>query len=138
MTSMPLVSRTFATLRIAEFGFFGVRVITWIQTPRRNGFESSAGDLDFALMTFRPLRTNWLMVGISYRTSFGKRGGKYHPIVVNQVLNWSFQNRYWNHRNQMMSSVYQALRVCEILQFLTLDTVEADPLNGSAPIDKNS
>lgn len=32
-----LVRRTLATLRRAEFGFLGVRVITWRQTPRRCG-----------------------------------------------------------------------------------------------------
>ncbi len=34
MTSMPLVRRTRATLRSAEFGFFGVCVRTLVQTPR--------------------------------------------------------------------------------------------------------
>ena len=56
--SFPLVRRTFATLRMAEFGFFGVRVITWTQTPRRNGLPAKAGDLDLALITRRPLRTS--------------------------------------------------------------------------------
>jgi hypothetical protein len=28
MTSLPFVRRTFVTFRMAEFGFFGVRVIT--------------------------------------------------------------------------------------------------------------
>src|ERR1019366_3129494 len=48
ITSMPFVSRTLATLRSAEFGFFGVLVITCRQTPRRCGHLSSAGALDFA------------------------------------------------------------------------------------------
>jgi hypothetical protein len=51
-------------LRIAEFGFFGVRVITWMHTPRRNGEFSKAGDLDLYLTLVRPLRTSWLIVGI--------------------------------------------------------------------------
>ena len=34
VTSMPLVSRTRATLRSAEFGFFGVEVNTRTHTPR--------------------------------------------------------------------------------------------------------
>ncbi len=34
MTSKPLVRRTFATLRSAEFGFFGVVVYTRVHTPR--------------------------------------------------------------------------------------------------------
>jgi hypothetical protein len=64
MTSYPLVSRTFATLRSAEFGFFGVRVMTCVQTPRRNGQFVSAGDLDFTVIFLRPFRTSWLIVGI--------------------------------------------------------------------------
>jgi hypothetical protein len=35
LTSTPLVSRTRATFRSAEFGFFGVVVKTRVQTPRR-------------------------------------------------------------------------------------------------------
>ena len=58
MTSYPLVSRTLATLRIAEFGFLGVRVMTWMQTPRRKGELSKAGDLDLCFSLLRPLRTN--------------------------------------------------------------------------------
>jgi len=34
---MPLVSRTRAILRKAEFGFFGVMVLTYKQTPRLKG-----------------------------------------------------------------------------------------------------
>src|SRR5476649_2482152 len=64
MTSLPFVRRTFATLRIAEFGFFGVRVMTCTQTPRRNGLPSKAGDFDLMRTLRRPLRTSWLMVGI--------------------------------------------------------------------------
>jgi len=54
-------------LRIAEFGFLGVRVITWMQTPRRKGEFSKAGDLDLCLSFLRPLRTNWFIVGISLK-----------------------------------------------------------------------
>src|ERR1041385_4493663 len=67
MTSLPLVRRTFATLRMAEFGFFGVRVITCTHTPRRNGLPSKAGDFDLMRTLRRPLRTSWLMVGIRER-----------------------------------------------------------------------
>ena len=42
---MPDVRRTFATFRMAEFGFLGVRVVTCTQTPRRNGHDFKAGDL---------------------------------------------------------------------------------------------
>jgi hypothetical protein len=58
MTSKPLVRRTLATLRMAEFGFFGVRVMTWMQTPRRNGECSKAGALDLYFSFLRPFRTN--------------------------------------------------------------------------------
>src|SRR5437868_433089 len=42
---MPLVSRTRATLRSAEFGFLGVTVYTRVQTPRFCGAPRSAGVL---------------------------------------------------------------------------------------------
>jgi hypothetical protein len=43
VTSIPLVNRTRATFRNAEFGFFGVCVYTRVQTPRFCGQPSSAG-----------------------------------------------------------------------------------------------
>src|ERR1700761_9184380 len=64
MTSRWLVSRTFATLRSAEFGFFGVVVYTRVQTPRFWGFCSIAGTFDLAFCGSRPLRINWLIVGM--------------------------------------------------------------------------
>src|SRR5579859_7181327 len=60
---MPLVSRTRATLRSAEFGFFGVCVKTRTHTPRFCGLFCSAGLLVFVRTFSRPLRTNWLIVG---------------------------------------------------------------------------
>src|SRR5215213_4499789 len=60
---MPLVSRTRATLRSAEFGFFGVVVYTRVHTPRRWGEPLSAGVLVLLTLSSRPLRTSWLMVG---------------------------------------------------------------------------
>src|SRR6185503_14343696 len=65
MTSYPFVRRTLATLRMAELGFFGVRVITCRHTPRRNGEFCKAGDFDLLRILFRPRRTSWLMVGIA-------------------------------------------------------------------------
>src|SRR5438270_11307378 len=61
---MPLVRRTRATLRSAEFGFFGVVVYTRVQTPRRWGDPFSAGVLVFSTLSSRPLRTSWLIVGM--------------------------------------------------------------------------
>src|SRR5271155_5673669 len=83
MTSWPLVRRTFATLRKAEFGFLGVRVITCTQTPRRCGAPLSAGDFVLTTTLRRPLRTNWLIVGIPY---FCLELNFYNPICRKSVL----------------------------------------------------
>src|SRR5215203_4189149 len=64
VTSMPLVRRTRATLRSAEFGFFGVVVYTRVQTPRRWGEPFSAGVVVLTTLSSRPLRTSWLIVGM--------------------------------------------------------------------------
>src|SRR6266540_5822284 len=64
VTSIPFVSRTRATFRSAEFGFFGVTVKTRVQTPRFCGAPRSAGVLTFAFGAVRPFRTSWLTVGI--------------------------------------------------------------------------
>src|SRR5436305_13632059 len=64
---MPLVSRTRATLRSAEFGFFGVWVKTRTQTPRFCGLFCSAGLFVFVTIFLRPARTSWLIVGIVLR-----------------------------------------------------------------------
>src|SRR5438093_2675428 len=60
---MPLVSRTRATLRRAEFGFFGVVVYTRVQTPRRWGEPFRAGVFVFDTLSWRPFRTSCWMVG---------------------------------------------------------------------------
>src|SRR5580704_13774810 len=64
---MPLVSRTRATLRSAEFGFFGVWVKTRTQTPRFCGLFCNAGLFVLLTIFFRPSRTSWLMVGINLK-----------------------------------------------------------------------
>src|SRR5439155_21620300 len=65
--------RTRATLRSAEFGFFGVVVYTRVHTPRRCGaatfFLRPLPDLRPGVDSFldfgvRPLRTSWLVVGM--------------------------------------------------------------------------
>src|SRR3954451_24222446 len=63
VTSMPLDSRTRATFRSAEFGFFGVVVYTRVHTPRRWGEPFSAGVLFFDTLSWRPLRTSCWIVG---------------------------------------------------------------------------
>src|SRR5579859_1817034 len=61
---MPLVRRTRATLRSAEFGFFGVVVYTRVQTPRRCGEPFSAGVFVLPILSWRPLRTSCWIVGM--------------------------------------------------------------------------
>ena len=69
-TSLPLVKRTRATLRIAEFGFLGVVVYTRVHTPLRCGHESKATDLLFLVILVLPFRTNCEIVGIIYNTIY--------------------------------------------------------------------
>src|SRR6266852_4070414 len=64
VTSMPFVSRTRATFRSAEFGFFGVVVYTRVQTPRFCGAPLRAGVFVFALGATRPFLTSWFTVGM--------------------------------------------------------------------------
>src|SRR4051795_3452417 len=70
---MEFVRRTRATLRSAEFGFFGVVVYTRVQTPRRWGAATfflrpfpdfKPGVASFFVFGLRPLRTSWDVVGI--------------------------------------------------------------------------
>src|SRR5215208_5330193 len=78
---MPFVSRTRATFRSAEFGFFGVTVKTRVQTPRFWGAPRRAGVFIFAFGVARPLRINWLTVGtvgsrsLLYAQKKADRGG---------------------------------------------------------------
>src|SRR4026207_400748 len=60
---MPLVRRTRATFRSAEFGFFGVCVKTRTQTPRFWGLSCSAGLFVFVTILWRPCRTSCVIVG---------------------------------------------------------------------------
>src|SRR4051795_12900931 len=73
VTSIPLVRRTRATLRSAEFGFLGVTVYTRVHTPRRWGAATRClrplpdfrpGVESFLDGALRPLRTSWLVVGM--------------------------------------------------------------------------
>src|SRR6516164_1869295 len=63
VTSTALVKRTRATLRSAEFGFFGVCVYTRMHTPRFSGQPISAGDLVLEMTPSRPIRTSCENVG---------------------------------------------------------------------------
>src|SRR3569833_1750484 len=87
MTSKPLVRRTLATLRSAEFGFFGVVVYTRVQTPRFCGFCSIAGTFDLAFCGSRPLRISWLIVGMKPFTFRCRiRGGYFAQSKKREVL----------------------------------------------------
>src|SRR5438552_17377725 len=86
VTSRPLVRRTRATLRRAEFGFFGVVVYTRMQTPRFWGHACIAGVLDFLRTASRPIRTSWLMVGMALRRSEQRQNSNFitvTPYLVN-------------------------------------------------------
>src|SRR4029077_1634235 len=63
VTSALFVSRARATLRSAEFGFFGVCVYTRTHTPRFSGHPSRAGDFVFVRIFSGPYRTNWAHAG---------------------------------------------------------------------------
>ena len=54
---MPFVRRTRATFRRAEFGFFGVRVLTCRQPPRRCGAPQRRG-VCLQVMTRTPKKPN--------------------------------------------------------------------------------
>ena len=56
--------RTFATLRSAEFGFFGVVVYTFMHTPLRCGRAPRAGVFVFVAFGLRPNRISCCVVSI--------------------------------------------------------------------------
>src|SRR5438309_11568153 len=74
--------RTRATLRRAELGFLGVVVYTRVHTPRRCGAATfflrplpdfRPGVASFFLGGVRPLRINWLVVGMRIGSVAGAR-----------------------------------------------------------------
>src|ERR671918_641830 len=69
VTSVAEVSRTRATFRRAELGFFGVKVYTRVQTPRRWGEPRSAGLFVLLRGDRRPLLTSCCVVGIPVPSS---------------------------------------------------------------------
>src|SRR5256885_9070232 len=85
VTSIPLESRTRATFRRAEFGFFGVIVLTCRHTPRFCGQPCTAGCFGRLRCGTRGLRTNWLIVGMPTPRSVAvppQRGELRHPVTV--------------------------------------------------------
>lgn len=63
VTSILLVSLTRAIFRRAELGFFGVVVLTTVQTPLLWGQFSRAGELDLYTTARRAFLISWLIVG---------------------------------------------------------------------------
>src|SRR5881394_4063418 len=95
VTSIVLVSRTRATLRSAEFGFFGVVVYTRVHTPRRCGAPLRAGVFVLSCFCSRPFRTSCAMVGnaclsvdCSGDTAWenGRRGAQQHRQPADQSM----------------------------------------------------
>src|SRR5579871_503584 len=82
VTSIEPVSRTRATFRSAEFGFFGVVVYTRVHTPRRCGLPLSAGVLVLPVFAWRPFRTNCWMVGIRAFVSLRPPASVAAPSVI--------------------------------------------------------
>ena len=58
VTSNPFVSLTLAIFLNAELGFFGVVVLTTVQTPLLCGHSFSAGAVDLLTTVFLPFLTN--------------------------------------------------------------------------------
>lgn len=92
MTSNPEVKRTRATLRRAEFGFFGVVVYTRVQTPRRWGQLFSAGDLVFLLALPLSSRMSCWIVGIVVAFYF-LANPKFSTVFDDSTDGWGFESR---------------------------------------------
>src|SRR5690554_5777890 len=109
VTSWPPERRTRAILRSAEFGFFGVWVLTAVQTPRRWGEPFRAGVLLFLATFLRPLRSSWLTVGRTITPSLlfsrpYKRGYGFGPRTLGFPTSFAAPIRQhttnwpWTHR----------------------------------------
>jgi hypothetical protein len=100
-----LVSRTRAIFRIAELGFFGVLVVTFVQTPRLNGDGKNTGrflsvlnerrratafGFRFTFDRFR--RTSWFMVGISIKNLGAPRQARGKQVRTNVLYTRIFCN----------------------------------------------
>src|SRR5919197_3554954 len=98
VTSIPLVSRTRATLRSAEFGFLGVVVYTRVHTPRRCGAATRRlrprpdfrpGVATFFFGALRPLRTSWEVVGMRRTMLATKMRDECRPSAVTVPPDWT-------------------------------------------------
>src|SRR5260370_15047115 len=86
VTSTELVKRTRATLRSAEFGFFGVCVYTRMHTPRFSGQPSSAGDFVFIRTASRPILTSCENVGTVVPQSCAYFSSLAHPLWMREGI----------------------------------------------------
>jgi hypothetical protein len=79
-------------------GFLGVVVYTRVHTPRFCGDPASAGTLLFAGKRARPLRTNWLIVGIVLRSkkTGTARQKKRPPRAVQRTADFSVKRELWS------------------------------------------
>src|SRR5204863_1129595 len=97
VTSIVLVSRTRATLRSAEFGFFGVVVYTRVQTPRRCGAATRflrplpdlrPGVASFFFSALRPMRASWFVVGMRRSRLAAQAPWAAEPCAACAVRRW--------------------------------------------------
>src|SRR5262245_57290218 len=109
---MPLERCTRATFRRAEFGFLGVMILTWRQTPRFCGQPSKAGCFGLRYCWRRGLRTSWLIVGILLSVSSGaarivadgqrqsrrRRAGQGAPTLMVKIIPYC-PSRSWSRGN---------------------------------------
>lgn len=72
-TVLPVVSLTFATLRLAELGFFGFAMKIWLTTPFFCVFPSSSGDLDALIFLGALRRVAWFKVAEAGRDGWNAR-----------------------------------------------------------------
>jgi hypothetical protein len=86
VTSIPFFRRTRATLRNAEFGFFGVIVNTRVHVPDACGQLFRAGHFVFAFFVLRQLRTNWLIVGKPVSPQAFHQATPMHGVMIGGIL----------------------------------------------------
>src|SRR5712692_8473362 len=100
VTSTACVSRTRATFRSAEFGFFGVCVYTRMHTPRFSGQPISAGDFVLTWTFSRPIRTNCENVGTVVPRLRANFCPQTHPNTMREELVALARRAYKNARER--------------------------------------
>ena len=97
MTSTPVVNRTLATFRRAEFGFLGVVVYTRVQTPRFWGHCSKCCDFDLLIFGCLGLRISCCIVGIQVTPFISI----YHHTAGTVQLTFALRVRNTKNRNRL-------------------------------------